>query len=431
MANLTTLSDQIQSDWQYVGELMTVGNSQYEKDPTKNYIGSVLHVRYHLLEIRKYIYEYQLIANNTFTTVPDIVLVIAKFVEEALTRCNIYISDNSRKPLIQQTSQVQLDTPEMLRAAQQIMWNFLPQPSYDVDFSNPIPITEVCRGSIYNREYADLSILATKAVRDIESLPDVLQTREARRQAEQRARDTLQRDIGEQEQIRRRLQEEATAREEMIRVQQRRAATVTVDPITSVRQESDGSIWQVPPPTIFYPVYVGNTNDKPIPEKIAGITADLNILNGTESPPDSTIKINFKTILNNKVPGLGNKIETILSRAIALISMNANQSDIDNLTDEIDAVSNGDLLDNQERISEGISGEQEIHYVFPMEALYRTVRFLKPASPGDIGTGLIHKRIAHKRIAHKRIAHKRTAHKRIITEKQNKKHNITKHRKKI
>ena len=215
--------------------------------------------------------------------------------------------------------------------------------------------------------------------------------------------------------VRAALAREAAEKIEKASHQARRAALVEKAGVTAEESKTDDKVYE----SEKKPYFVDEEFTKPTPVKVTILKKLIGRMNGTQPISDVQIEagqtpetINITEEINKIVPELGTKAVTALQETLRLVETGNPQRDREiwsNHKKEIYKILTEDMIDKQDELSK----DRDIYYTVPVECLMKAGRFLESTPSTPMGG------------QHKILR------KQNLTKKQSKKHNITKHRKKI
>jgi len=195
----------------------------------------------------------------------------------------------------------------------------------------------------------------------------------------------------------------------------RRAAQVAKAGVSAEESKKDDTVYK----SEKIPRFVDEEFTKPQTVKVAILKKLIGRMNGTKSISDDQINagqtpetINIAEEINKIVPELGTKVVIALQKTLHLVETGDPERDKEtwaNHKKEIYEILTGEMIDNQDELSK----DRDIYFKVPVECLMQAGRFLALTPSTAMG------------------GHHKILRKQNLTNKQSKKHNITKHRKKI
>jgi len=186
-SDLVNLNAKIEAKGAYVGILLEKVLNAYTKSIGEFIIG-VLEIQYLATEVNNLISIFIQNARSLPTfKVPQQYTTYICYIQDIIHKCERLLSNPITNP------ELMLLVPEkMLERAQQTMYNLLPPVPSDYrhgEMGRPLEHFAACNNSLYNNDYANLASYARKAEDDIQTLPNVLESLSAQRDAETIARD--------------------------------------------------------------------------------------------------------------------------------------------------------------------------------------------------------------------------------------------------
>lgn len=443
MDYLDNLNNTIQVQGAYIGVLVDHASTVYITS-IGEFIIAVLEIQYFAQAVANLISEYlQRASEIPSYTVPFHYTTYIDYIQDVLRRCKQALSRPIDNP------QLMLLTPQkMLERAQQTMYNLLPNVPYEYTwaeqhFAVPIEHYSPCNNSLYSNDYTNLAIYARKAADDMERIPNVLIKVNEQRGIEDAAREYA-RITAQQAQT-----DVLAVITEQYAAEQSRIASNPNNQLQSIEElrghANLNNIFRNPfgehelralhpqPQTLsrvdnavfdresdLY--YVDPNFHKSVPDKIAILEKLIGRMNGrislseaTYTPGQRDDRINFTEVLNKIVPVLGTKIDNALKQTLTLVRNRENEEVLKRHAEILQDLIGNDLFDNQELLSikNIYEDAKDIYYQFPMSTLYTASKLIKESPITPMG------------------GHNMRPRKQNFTKKRSKKHNITKHRKKI
>jgi hypothetical protein len=218
-SDLNDLNAQIEKKGAYVGILLERATNVYTKS-IREFIIGVLEIQYLATEVDNLISIFiQEASRLPSVTVPQYYTTYIYYIKDVIHKCKQAVSISITNPEL-----MLLNPQKMLEHAQQTMYNLLPPVPYEYrhgEMGVPIEHYAACNNSMYNNDYANLAIYASKAADDIAIIPNVLKQLNERRDAETVARDNarIEAERAQSDVLRQRIEEYRREQERLATIQ--------------------------------------------------------------------------------------------------------------------------------------------------------------------------------------------------------------------